>query len=44
MAVELDLHHVIAVRLEQMAADAHLVGDVLDRLERGAAGDLDVAQ
>jgi hypothetical protein len=42
--VEVDLHHVASVRLEQVTAEPHLVGDVLDRLQGGAAGDVQVAR
>ena len=38
--VEVDLHHVTAVRFEQVTAQPHLVRDVLDRFEGGAAGDV----
>ena len=42
--LELDLHHLLAVRLEQVRGDAHRVRDVLERLQRRAAGDLQVAR
>jgi hypothetical protein len=37
--VELDLGHVVAVGLEEVLSDAHLPGDVAERLEPGLAGD-----
>src|SRR4029077_9650864 len=42
--LELDLHHLLAVRLQQARGDAHRVRDVLERLQRRAAGDLQVAR
>src|SRR6185437_7670683 len=42
--LELDLHHLLAVWLEQARGDAHRVRDVLERLQGRAAGDLQVAR
>jgi hypothetical protein len=42
--LELDLGDVVAVGLEEVLADAHLVGDVGQRLEPGLAGDVEVGR
>ena len=42
--LEPDLGQVVAVRFEQVRADAHLGGDVGERRQRAGAGDLEIGR